>query len=349
MAILVPEATEAAPAILAWISRFGFLAGAASSLADLLFGSKPSEPSLGNAMRPIVDLLAYPQRAIHVLMAHVNTALDYISHALVQTNNRLGNAYNSSLRFARQWDAELRAALTAKINYVNDRVGAAYNSALQHARIWDAQLRDHVEAQVQYLNDRIGAAYNSALQHARVWDAQLRQQLHAEIAYVNDRVGAAYNSALQHARQWDAETRTATTADITQQTTRGIAATWPVLLTELAGATTAAGADLPGLTGLIRAVPTAAPTTLEQAAADPLAITRVLTRAMTDCTIPNCRNLSKYGRDLHGLGDLLSAAGLLAFLAYAVHNPKPAADDTWAVLGPIVDGVGHAVRDVVNL
>jgi hypothetical protein len=282
-AVEVPEAAAAAPALLAWLGRFGQLAGMATSLLGVLFGNRPSEPATGNAMRPIVDLLAYPQRAMYLALFYINTALDAASHALVQTNNRLGAAYNQALRVTSGWvNAETRARV----------------------------------AQVRFLDKRIGDAYNQALRVTSGWVINGDQ---------------------------------ATKRAVDTEVTRGVGQHWPQLVTELGAATTAAGTELIGLRGLIEQVPARAPATLEAAAADPLAVTRVLTRALTECTIPNCRNLSKYGRDLHGLGEALGLAGLVGFLAYCVSHPHEAAVDTENTAVALLDGVTHEVSQLLGV
>jgi len=139
--------------------------------------------------------------------------------------------------------------------------------------------------------------------------------------------------------------RAAINADVIQPTR----AAWPQIVAELTAAGVAAGPDLAGLRNLISAVPTTAPSTLAGAAADPLAVTRVLTKALTDCTVPNCRNLGKYGRDLAGLGTLLGAAGLLAFLVYAVEHPDEAARETQHTAGALIDGIVHEVEHLLGV
>jgi hypothetical protein len=315
-AVEVPEAAAAAPALLAWLGRFGQLAGMATSLLGVLFGNRPSEPATGNAMRPIVDLLAYPQRAMYLALFYINTALDAASHALVQTNNRLGAAYNQALRITSGWvNAETRARV----------------------------------AQVRFLDKRIGDAYNQALRVTSGWvNAETRARV-AQVRFLDKRIGDAYNQALRVTSGWVINGDQATKRAVDTEVTRGVGQHWPQLVTELGAATTAAGTELIGLRGLIEQVPARAPATLEAAAADPLAVTRVLTRALTECTIPNCRNLSKYGRDLHGLGEALGLAGLVGFLAYCVSHPHEAAVDTENTAVALLDGVTHEVSQLLGV
>lgn len=70
-----------------------------------------------------------------------------------------------------------------------------------------------------------------------------------------------------------------------------------------------------------------------------LAGSAVATRALKDCVIPNCKNLSQFGRDISELGSAASAAAMLGWLAFIATDPVAAADDTVNVAAPLVDGV----------
>jgi len=348
-AVEVPEAAAAAPALLAWIGRFGQLAGMATTLLGVLFGSQPAEPATGNAMRPIVNLLAYPQRAIFLTLFYVNVALDQTSQALTRMGRRIAVSYLSALRTSLAWVNAARREATAQAQAVQRYAyGITRREELaRHDAVVRAERAATAQAQAVQRYAYGITRQEELARHDAVVRVQAEDRLYA-LAVGGAVQRYAYGITRQEAlARHDAVVRT--DQGIRAAVVQPVRATWPVLVTELGAATAAAGTELPGLRELISAVPKQAPASLEAAAADPLAITRVLTRALTDCTIPNCRNLSKYGRDLHGLGELLGAAGLVAFLAYAVAHPHEAAVDTENTAVALLDGTVHEVERLLGV
>lgn len=346
MAILIPEEEIAAAGLRAWIAKGLPIA---VSLVSLLFGHRPSQSEATNQSHAWVSLIAGPVKAMGKLFDQTVHTFESTYNTLNAVQARIGDAYNSLRSLASRWVSELRRYVDGKVQYLNDRIGSAYNQSLRVTSKWVTELRTYTDGKVQYLNDRIGAAYNQSLRVTSGWVHDLDVKVQREIAVTNDRIGAAYNQALKVTSGWVITAQRETTATITDAIVKPTRATWPILVTELAAATEAAGPELADVRALIKAVPTRAPGTIAEAESAPLDITRVLTRVMTDCTIPNCRNLSKYGRDLHGLGDLLAGAGLLAFVAYAVAHPHEAAQDTEDVVSPIIDGTAHAVETILGV
>jgi hypothetical protein len=346
--IEVPEAEAAASGLLAWISRFGALSGA-GSLLSRLFGTHNPEPATGNAMRPVVDLLTYPQRAIYVLLYHVNHALDRITEALVRAERiTRGLVHGEAVRASGQAFSVLHWAQGAVAQERVRASGQAF-SVLHWAQGAVAQERVRASGQAfSVLHSAQALVRNeAATRHDAVVRAEAKATAQVDAMGIADRTYAGRLVQIEAQARHDALVRQK--AAIEAETVQPTRASWPVLLAELGAAETAAGPDLAGLRALIRAVPTRAPATLTEAAADPATIDRVLLRALTECVIPNCRNLSKAGRDLHGLGELLGAAGFLAFIAYATAHPVEAARDTFDVVSPLTDGVANAVRAVVHV
>lgn len=344
----VPEATAAASGLLAWLGRFGALSGA-QSLLGLLFGRGNSEPATGNAMRPVVDLLAYPQRAIFTMLYYVNTDLDKIAQALYRARNYIGRvvaneavARHYAVARVQDYLQHLIANEAVTRHYAVQRVqdylqrlianeAVTRHFAVQNAELYSLQLSIGVREHA----DRIVA--NEAVdRHFAVQAAETQAEQHADRVVANEAV--ARHNAVQTSQD-----------TITGAVVQPIHATWPQQLLEVDSAIAAAGSDMPDLVSLLKAVPRNAPATLTEAAADPMTITRALTRAMSDCVIPNCRNLSKFGKDLSGLGTLLGAGGLLAFLVYAVKHPTEAARDTENVAGGLIDGTVTAVKDLLGV
>jgi len=62
---------------------------------------------------------------------------------------------------------------------------------------------------------------------------------------------------------------------------------------------------------------------------------------MRECGVPNCRNLSSLGRELHQLLDDLAGGALLALFAALISDPQGTAH--W-----LTDNVGGVVEDAVT-
>lgn len=84
------------------------------------------------------------------------------------------------------------------------------------------------------------------------------------------------------------------------------------------------GADDPDILAAVKAIPLAVPTDLAGLAALAGTSTLALTRYLRDCGIPNCQNLSQYGKDLQALLGMVSDASFLAFLVELVEHPGQA-------------------------
>ena len=336
----VPEAEAAASGLLAWIGRSGVLSGA-TSLLSLLFGHRSQEPATGNAMRPVVNLLAYPQRAIYLLLYYVNHALDLITRALTRAETYVNNKVRSeAVRASGQAYAVLHWAQAA-VRGEAVRASGQIFSVLHWAQ--GAIAKERVRAAGQALSvlkwaqdavaaERVRASgqANSVLDYARG-----RVDAEAATRFQQDQLGRVYADTVS--------TREAAraTAQLSTQEALAVHPSYRAINDDLAQAKHEAGTGLPDLAAVMALVPALAPTTAPQAMGDMATVTRVLTRALADCVVPNCRNLSKYGRDLQGLFGLVEGAALLAFIAEIIRDPEGAARITVDVLdGPLHATVG---------
>lgn len=109
------------------------------------------------------------------------------------------------------------------------------------------------------------------------------------------------------------------------------------------------GTDLPDIRAAIDAIPRALPLDLAGEMAIGLSVARVMTRYMEQCGVPNCRNLSKVGRDLQDLFGIVEGAGLLTLIGYMVTDPGGAAREADDVLTPVASGLIHAARDLIGV
>lgn len=124
---------------------------------------------------------------------------------------------------------------------------------------------------------------------------------------------------------------------------------WPDAAGELDALRGTLGADFPWLRDLTAGLAGAGAIGLAGALIRSMATSQAVTRLATDCIVPNCRNLSPYGRDLSNLLGDVSTAALLAWLIEAAADPAGWARDTGAVLGPIASGATTAAKTLLGV
>lgn len=76
--------------------------------------------------------------------------------------------------------------------------------------------------------------------------------------------------------------------------------------------------------------------------------TAALTQLAEDCIVPNCRNLSQFGRDLQGLLGDLPAAAMLAWFIFLVADPRGWAQETYDVGGPVAVTITKAAAGLLG-
>lgn len=344
--VVVAEETATATGLVAWIARYGSIG---VGLAQLLLGSRPHEPSLNNAIGPVGAFLRAPAVVLHDMF---DETIDLVQTTYNTINALRARAHAETvgvLHSAQHLYNLARADATVKSTAVLREAQHLYNLARA-----DAATRVAAEGRTRALGDRtvLGQAqhlYNLARAYTgQLVYAETRLRVRADSDLLS-RMKAGDQADRVYADTVSTRAAARAVGKLDAETTADYATSWAGIRSDLDAAALAAGVGLPSITSLIRQIPVEAPTSLPGAAADVGAITRVLTRSLSDCVVPNCRNLSKYGRDLRGLGDLLGGAGFLAFLAWAVHNPQQAADDTARVGGAVGRDVVGAVRDLINV
>lgn len=107
--------------------------------------------------------------------------------------------------------------------------------------------------------------------------------------------------------------------------------------------------DFPDVSSLLRSIDLTKVTDIAGAIAGTMALARALARLSEDCTVPNCRNLSQYGRELQALLSLVGDASFLALLVELIHDPGAGAATVRDLFGPIADGATSLARDMVGV
>lgn len=341
MAIEIGEEVATAGAIRGFIS-IGLTLG--STLVSLLFGHRPSQQEVTNTTAPFVHLMYAPFKIMNEMFRLMNVTLSTARVKMAQINSRIGAAYNQAVGITYRLNAATNKVVNSNFHTLDKWMRDLYN--ITSGRI--TATNQVVNSNYHTLDRNMRNLYNQAVGITYRQVGALTAVVNSNYHTLDRNMRDLYNAALTHADNIAAirgqEARSTAEAQITAQVTQPTRATWPILIAELAGATAAAGPDLAGLRELIKAVPTRAPATLGEAATDPQTIDRVLLRALADCVIPNCRNLSKAGRDLQSLFGAVEGLAMLAFIAEIIHDPARAADDTVTVADPVMrDTVGAFV------
>lgn len=123
---------------------------------------------------------------------------------------------------------------------------------------------------------------------------------------------------------------------------------WPDVQGDLDALGRLLGRDFPDIGKLIPALEGAGAAGLLGALIRSLAGSAVAVRALEDCVIPNCRNLSQLGKDLSELGSAVSAAAMVAWMAYIAADPVAAADETVAVCEPFIGSVFDPLTSLLS-
>lgn len=107
--------------------------------------------------------------------------------------------------------------------------------------------------------------------------------------------------------------------------------------------------DFPDVSQLLREVDLSRLAGMAGALTGSLAIARVLTRLAEDCTVPNCRNLGKFGRELQALLGVVEGAGFLAFLTAMITEPEPTAHAIESAIGTVARDTAHGIADLIGV
>lgn len=260
----------------------------------------------------------------------INVVIGYAWTLARDINKRIGDAYNRLLVVASGWVNALAHFVRVEVARLDNRIGAAYNALLVIASGWVNDLAHFVRVEIARLDNRIGAAYNAAIVQAAAWVNALRAETARDLARVEARADAFAKA-----------TATAAVGVLATDIVHPVARAWVDIRDEVKALEGVIATDLPDIGALVKALPRALPTTVDQAITDGIAIDTIVLRYLRECGIPNCKNLGRIGHDLHGLLGIVEGAALLAFLAEMVQHPNTAVTDTVNVLdAPLRDTVG---------
>lgn len=341
MAILIPEEVAASAGLAAWLVRAASRVGWLVSLANLLFGKRPTEPTVSNALGPFYQLMAAPLRIMDALFGATQ-------HALETTYNTLARAQTYTVTHFAQAQHYTQHIYNLAVQYAQRAITAeakTRSGADQFLRAYATAMRTDAISAAKTLVKGEAATRSAADQYVKAYgDARLKDEATVRAradGFLRDYATAMRSDAEAYADTVSTRAAARSSAKLSSDSALAVHPDYAGVQADLEAATAAAGAGMPGLVALIRQVPTTAPTTLPGAEAATAKLSRVMTRALADCVIPNCRNLSKVGRDLQDIFAAVEGVALLGFIAAAVHDPQGTASEAVSILtGPMNAAVG---------
>lgn len=109
------------------------------------------------------------------------------------------------------------------------------------------------------------------------------------------------------------------------------------------------GTDLPDIRALVDDIPLSVPLSIAGVTGLSLALSRVAIKYMERCGVPNCRNLSKIGRDFQDLFGAIEGAAFLGLIGYMVADPDGAAREAEQVLGGVAGDLVNTARNLIGV
>jgi len=337
---IIPVAEEVAVStgLLTWLSR---TVGLAAPLADLIFGRGHSEPTRNNAIGPLSTFLMAPAKIMHDMFAALGSALEITAATIAVNRSAAAARADVVAAYAKRLQGQ---ALSYANGRANDVAALAKRLQTQALSYTDGRVGQTVELAkrlqtqaLSYTDGRVGQT------------VELAKRLQAQaLSYTDGRVG----QTLTYVRGVSAGDRvyadTVSTAAAARATVKlgtdaasALAPSYQGIRSDLEAAAAVFGAGQPSITNLIKQLPAAMPAGLPGAEAATGKALRVLTKTMEDCVAPNCRDTSKFGKDLQSLFGLVEGAAFLAFLAFIIKDPDDAVRETFDTL----DGLTHTIID----
>jgi len=324
---------------------------------------------LENAAAPIAKVISYPVTAAKGMLTEI---ADTLSEAgvIIRTIKRVYVPHLISVAVAQLHqlvsavETTLLGDISAARSYALGLVNAARTYALGLANHVYAVLNAALTLAVSQLHQLISAvethllAVISAVEsHVLAVVASVEQTLAARIvalqAWTTAQVQGALAFTAARFAQAEADIVTAERAAVAQSIglvdagiVHGLSDVWGDVTSAAAAAEGVIATDFPDILSGLKAIATDVPADIAGVAALTGGLSIALARYLERCGIPNCRNLSQYGRDLQALLALAEGSVFLDLLIELVEHPQQAAHDLDSLIGGTARGV---VREGASL
>jgi hypothetical protein len=319
---------------------------------------------LDNAFSPVADMagtiVAAPVAVLKALLsglragivATASTVVWIVHHGIPDAIHALHLVLNAAVLAARHYATLLVHNLHALVNTLIAQV-SHYATLLVHnlhalVNTLIAQTRHYAKALVVTL----AASVVADLAAVRTYAAGLVHQVHAVINTQLDQLARSVKSDVANLTKYvDSEvaviaTTTSAAAvaaagalvtDLDHGVAAAVDAVWPDVVAGVKGLEGVIGTDLDDIMAGLRNVDLTKPASIAAALAGVTALAIPMVRYMRDCGVPNCRNLSHYGRLIHELSGIVADGSLMAMFVGLAADPTGAAHAISDVLSPLVD------------
>lgn len=298
--------------------------------ADAVAGTALAAEALAEVSLP--TLRDWAAKGIDTLGADIGT----LTHSVVEDVSAVRGYTDTVAGVLRRDVADTAAQTLEDAITAAERAVAPTAASLTAAEAeLSAEIARSLDQSVHYASTLVGTAVG-----------EVQANLTAAEAELSDGIAAARADAVRVAEAFAGAAAAAVPKALDHDVAGTMAGVWGDVTGAVARAQDAAKGMEGALPGLLGIIPDVAPLGIAAAIG---ALSHALAGTMeatADCTIPNCRNLSQFGRDLSGLLDDLIDGGLIALFIALGTDPVATAN---LVRTPLVDMIDPVVSDVRTL
>lgn len=258
----------------------------------------------------------------------------------------------------------LAATNLALINYVQSQAAALVNSAVStltaDINYVATQAADYAYSLYQNALGAINYVQAQAIAYANAIYADAVNftvtEVNKAIAYAESVAAAAATDTVHALATAEAYADTTAThiagvlvTDAEQELVQAVNAIWPDVVNGVIAVQGVIATDLPDIAAGLRAIPVSKALTWGESLAGVAAVSVPMLKALEQCVVPNCRNLSQLGRDLQALLGLVEDASFLAFLIELITKPDAAYQTVDDIFGPALNAAASGAKDLFGL
>lgn len=306
-----------------FFSKIGALAGEAYS--SILWIKTTLVPRVTTALQ------AYAANLYNQAIAYTNGAISVVNNAIAAAEsyavNHANQLYNAIYATAAQWVANAIAHADAAVSAVQHEAQQLYNQSIAYT-----------VSQVAGVESDIATGIAATRQYAAAIGSQVESDARTLAGHA-EQVGIAAASAAG----------AAAVAAVTGPLITDLPGLWSAVNAGADAITDAAGDAFSDVQDLVRGIPRAVPISAGATIAATIPMVAALSKLAADCVIPNCKNLSGFGRDIQALFGLVEDAAFLALIAEFITNPQSAAEEAMTVIVPVVDGARSVAEHLLGV
>lgn len=279
----------------------------------------------------------------------ITIAYNYAQAAQTAAVNHANGLYNQIYATALSWYNSAVAHADALYNSIYATALNWYNTAINHANGLYNQIYSIALTQYNAAIANANNLYNQT--YARATDLYNRavSYIDAKTGEVTSYVNTQIANTVAHANAVAAAAETAAIQSVVGPLITDLPGLWNQVISATDEISDAAAGAFQDVTSLVKGIPRSVPLTAGAALASSLALSTALSRLAADCTIPNCRNLSGFGRDIQALFGLVEDAAFLALIAEFLTNPAGAADEARTIVVPLINGAIGAAENLIGV